>query len=361
MEKALRIAQVCPRYSPDIGGVETHVREISERLVKSGHEVEVITTDPTGKLKESEVLNGVKVTRFRSLAPGNAYYLAPQIYSYLKNSDFDIVHAHSYHALPALFAILAKPRGKLIFTPHYHRSGHTRFRNVLHKPYHSLGKLMFSRADKVICVSEYEKELLCEDFPISGKVVKIPNGVNLDELRHIQRKQKGTSKQVLLYVGRLEEYKRVQYIIHSLVELRAHRLIIVGRGHHECELRHLADIMGVANQIEWLKDISRSQLLQCYASADVFLTLSRYEAYGITVAEALASGTSCLVAKGSALDEFIDDIRCFGIEEPVTVDKVIASLKRINSNLPNEEYDISNLPIYDWAQIITKTLIVYNR
>ena len=51
----MRIAQVCPRYSPYIGGVETHVEEISKRLVARGHEVTVITTDPSGKLPQSEI------------------------------------------------------------------------------------------------------------------------------------------------------------------------------------------------------------------------------------------------------------------------------------------------------------------
>jgi 1,2-diacylglycerol 3-alpha-glucosyltransferase len=48
----LKIAQVCPRYFPYIGGVETNVKEISERLVLENHDVEVITTDPSGKLKK---------------------------------------------------------------------------------------------------------------------------------------------------------------------------------------------------------------------------------------------------------------------------------------------------------------------
>ncbi|WP_269851231.1 glycosyltransferase family 4 protein [Methanosarcina horonobensis] len=154
----MKIAQICPRYFPDIGGVETHVKEISERLVKAGHDVEVITTDPTGKLNRRETINGVKVIRFRSFAPGNAYYFAPQIYFYLKMHSFDVIHAHSYHALPALFAALGKSERRLVFTPHYHRSGHTAFRNLLHKPYRLFGKVIFSRADSVICVSEYEKK-----------------------------------------------------------------------------------------------------------------------------------------------------------------------------------------------------------
>ncbi|MCQ6962759.1 glycosyltransferase family 4 protein [Methanolobus chelungpuianus] len=358
MEKVLRIAQVCPRYSPDIGGVETHVREISERLVKSGHQVEVITTDPTGELKESEVLNGVKVTRFRSLAPGNAYYLAPQIYTYLRQNDFDIVHAHSYHALPALFAILAKPKGKLIFTPHYHRSGHTQFRNVLHKPYRSLGKLMFSRADKVICVSEYERELLCEDFRISDKVVKIPNGVNLDEFKHLQRKQKETDEKVLLYIGRLEEYKGVQYAISALPSLPGFRLQIVGKGPYEDDLREQAEELHVSERIQWLKDLSREDILHCYAQADVFLMLSRHEAYGITVAEALAAGTPCVVARGSALDEFVDGEMCLGIQ---LMHLKCSTLAASVYSVERQAFDKTrnNINLFDWNHVVGSINAVY--
>ena len=51
----MKIAQVCPRYFPCIGGVETNVKEISERLVLENHDVEVITTDPSGKLRKKDI------------------------------------------------------------------------------------------------------------------------------------------------------------------------------------------------------------------------------------------------------------------------------------------------------------------
>ncbi len=50
----MKIAQVCPRYYPYIGGVETHVQEISQRLVKRGFEVDVVCTDTTGGLRKRE-------------------------------------------------------------------------------------------------------------------------------------------------------------------------------------------------------------------------------------------------------------------------------------------------------------------
>ncbi len=121
----MRIAQVCPRYSPYIGGVETHVEEISKRLVRMGHEVTVISTDPSGKLPKEEVIDGVKVLRFPAFAPGDAYYMSPSLRSYVKKAgEFDIVHAHGYHAFPAYFASFTKAP-KFIFTPHYHGHGHT--------------------------------------------------------------------------------------------------------------------------------------------------------------------------------------------------------------------------------------------
>jgi glycosyltransferase involved in cell wall biosynthesis len=347
----LKIAQVCPRYSPDIGGVETHVKEISERLAKKGHMVEVVTTDPSGKLPATETINGVKVTRFKCIAPGNAYFFTPKIYSYLKSREYDIIHGHSYHALPSLFAALAKNDSKFMFTPHYHRSGHTFFRNLLHKPYRLLGKMIFSKADCVICVSEYEKGLITEDFNVSDKIEKIPNGVNLAEFENLKPQKDESGKKTLLYVGRLEEYKGVQHIIQALPQLPDFKLQIVGKGPYEEELIKIANQIGVSERIEWLKGISRDELLQCYASADVFLMLSKHEAYGITVAEALAAGTPCIVAKGSALEEFVDDRICIGIESTITKKKIVNS---IHSIIQQEKYFEKPPMILDWDEVVNK-------
>lgn len=356
----LKIAQVCPRYSPDIGGVETHVKEISERLVKRGHIVDVITTDPTGKLPSKETINGVNVTRIRSVAPGTAYFFSPGIYSYLKGEEYDVVHAHSYHAFPAFFAALANAQGKFVFTPHYHRSGHTFIRDLLHKPYRLLGKSIFSKADVVICVSDYEKTLLSEDFDVSAKIMKIPNGINLSEFQSLKPRQKTSTEKTLLYVGRLEEYKGVQHIIQCLPELPGFKLIIVGKGPYESRLRELADSLGVSGRIEWLKDVSRDELLQCYASADVFLMLSKHEAYGITVAEALAAGTPCVVAKGSALDEFVDGEMCIGLIDSSNIRALSLEIRKMLALRSNSGYNKSKkYVILGWDQIAEKIGKIY--
>ena len=358
----MKVVQVCPRYYPDIGGVETHVKEISERLVKRGFDVEVICTDPSGNLKRHEKINGVSVTRFRSYAPRDAYYFAPQIYFFIKDYGFDLMHVHSYHALPALFAALAKNSRRLIFTPHYHRRGHTIIRNLLHKPYRIIGGKLFEMADKVICVSEYEKHMVMSDFKVHNeKIEKIPNGLDLKEFMNLKSEKKSKDdRKTLLYVGRFEQYKGIHHIIEALQDLKKYKLDVVGKGPYEKNLHKLAQELSVTERINWYKDLTRGEMLIRYASADMFIMLSKYEAYGITVAEALAAGTPCIVAMGSALEEFVDGKQCIGIDEPVTNEKLIKAIIQIEVSGIKNNMETKNLPVMDWDDVTTKLIEVYN-
>lgn len=89
-EKRLRVLHTNAGYSPFVGGAETYLRAISERLARDGHQVVVAATDATGvqsywdprrpRVAEAEtVLNGVRVVRSRlghlPLAPWSFYLL----------------------------------------------------------------------------------------------------------------------------------------------------------------------------------------------------------------------------------------------------------------------------------------------
>jgi glycosyltransferase involved in cell wall biosynthesis len=177
----MRIAFVAPRFYPEIGGVETHVFEIARRMRE--FDVEVLATDPSGKLAKAEEIEEIKVRRFKSFAPGNAYFFSPELWSYLKrhSADYDLIHAHNFHAFPALYAALSRPK-KLVFTPHYHGHGHSFFRDILFRIYRLYARRIFCQADLVICVSKFEKELILKDFK-PKRVEVIPNGVNFEFMR----------------------------------------------------------------------------------------------------------------------------------------------------------------------------------
>jgi len=351
----MKIIQVTPRYYPHIGGIEKHVREISERLVKKDIDLEVVTTDPSNRLSREEVINGVRVKRFLSIAPNDSFYFCPRIYFFLKKNKYDIIHAHGYHVLTSLFAALTKKDDqKFVFTPHYHGVGHSFIRNLLHKPYRPIGARIFEKADKIICVSEFELNLIKEHFnvPIS-KLIHIPNGINLDEFKDVKPLER--EYKTILFVGRLEKYKGVQYIIQALPLLKHHRLEIIGKGSYERELKKLASKCGVRDKIDWMKELPRPELLQHYKSADVFVMLSEYEAYGITVAEALASETPCIVAKAGALSEFVDDEMCMGATLPIGVNELAEMIERTTS-VKRVKYGKN---LMGWDEVVERLIGVY--
>ncbi len=329
----MKIAQVCPRFYPHIGGVETHVYEIASRIAKK-FDVEVLTTDPGGKLPKVEEIDGVTVRRFRSFAPSEAYYFSPELYGYLKkNSEkYDVVHAHNYHAFPAMFAALTKKENKFIFTPHYHASGHSFFRNLLHKPYKPMGRKIFEKADVVICVSNYEKNLVLKNFKIDeAKIHVIPNGINLEEFKEVQKVKKIENRlKRILFVGRIEKYKGLDYVVKSLKYLPDNFILeIVGKGSYKPKIVEIARKLSVIDRVRFYQDLSREELVERYAKADVLILLSKHEAYGIVVAEALAAKIPCIVANSSALTEWIDNKNVFGVDYPIDVKELADLIKKV--------------------------------
>lgn len=319
----MKIVQVCPRYYPDPGGVEKIVQEISERMADRGHSVEVVTTDPSGLLPEHETINKVNIVRFGSFAPQQAYYFPPGLYSYLKNVDCDLIHAHNYHAFPALIACMAKNCHKLIISPYYHGKGHTFIRNLLFKIYSKVfGAYFFNKADMIISPSDFEAEMLIRDFKLErSRFLTIAPGVD-DALFDLSGSRKTNKNHSILFVGRIEEYKGLQYVIEAMEYFSriggdGFVLNIVGSGPYKDRLQKMAEKMKV--EIIWHGQTSREQLYQQYREADLLILLSRFETFGIVVAEALASKVPALVVKNGALGEFVDDKVCFGIENPSDV------------------------------------------
>lgn len=347
----MKILQVCSQYFPPVGGLEVHVRNISERLAGE-HDVTVFTTDSSGMLPKEEEINGVLIRRFGSFSPNNAYHFSFEMLKELRESQFDIVHGHNYHAFPLLFSRYATKK-KFIVTPHYHRHGVTLFRDMLIKLYKPFGKKIFQEADRVIAVSNYEKDLLIEDFQINGdKVTVIPNGVNLEEFRGLKKEER--DHKTILYVARLEEFKGVQYAIQALHLLEETiRLEIVGKGPYKEKLIRLATGLGVAQRIDFYQDLHGRELLNRYANADLFILLSRYEAFSIALAEALASKTPCIVANTSALKEWGDNENCFGIDYPISIDQLAGLINEVIGK------KVGEVKLWDWEAVVEQLGMVY--
>lgn len=293
----MRIAYISPRYTPFVGGVETHVSQIATRVATQGHQVEVLTQESDRDLPQTETIDGVMVRRFAVPLPSANFAFAPALWAYLRRhgADYDLVHAHSYHTLPSLGAAFSNAR-PLVFTPHYHGTGHSPLRRLLHGPYRFLGARIFARAGRVICVSEAEAALVRAHFPhAAGRVTVIPNGVDVAALRTAEPYPE--TRTIILSAGRLEEYKNVQLVVRALVHLDPRfALIVAGDGPARPLIQEAAARAGVSDRVHLLGRIDAASLRRWFRTAAVYVSMSRHEAFGITLLEGLAAGAGVVAA-----------------------------------------------------------------
>lgn len=305
----MRIVEVVPRYPPRTGGVETHVQKVSELLVDRGHSVSVLTADDGPDVPTNETRNGVEVTRHPGYAPGGAFHIAPTILKTLRHTDAELVHAHNYHSLPLLFTALSHGNSRLFLTPHYHGGSASSFRDRLLSVYKPAGSWALHQAAEVIAVSQWERSKLQDDFGVNATV--IPNGVDVDRFQIADQCRRESP--YLLTVGRLEEYKGVQHVIRALQELPEYELVVAGSGPYRDELERIAHEQAVNDRVQFLGYVPDEDLPGLYAGADVYVTTSSFEAYGMTVGEAIAAGTPCVVRRCGALTDWTRRNDCVGV------------------------------------------------
>jgi glycosyltransferase involved in cell wall biosynthesis len=360
-----KILHVCSAPYITGGGISEYVRNISERLARK-HEVTVFASNLTGKLPRFEEINGVTVVRFRCYAPSKAYMLSVELPIMLSKVKFDVVHAHNYHAFPIHVAAALAKHSKFVVSPCFHGSGHTPFRDCIIRVLKPFGKRTLKKADQILAASEYERFLLCQQFGFrSDEIAVIPRGVDFSEFKGLKRRKRKFKS--ILFVGRLRNYKGVQYLVEALPKLPDDvTLQIVGKGPLRSSLAARAKRLKVFDRIRFYQFLKRRELLQMYADSDVFVLPSRYEAYSKVVAEALMTGTPCIVTNASALKEWIDNESCFGIDFPVDINKLAKSIASViecdlnKKSIQRAREKWIGTKIIDWNDVVSKLEEVYN-
>ncbi|MFZ8858648.1 MAG: glycosyltransferase family 4 protein [Candidatus Caldarchaeales archaeon] len=277
-----------------MGGVEYVVKSITERLAKLGHEITVLVGEPNNKKRLEVRINDIHVIRWPTWAPSGAYHV-PRMRSQLRSllqkllNEVDAVHIHSAHAvLTVWIATVARrinPDVRIVFTPHYHGTGHSALRRLLWIPWRRYVAHAVEAADAIHAVSSREAQLFKGHYPqASGKIAIIPNGVDEDVFGY---KWRGAHSDYMMYAGRVEKYKRLEVAVDLARELGL-RLLVVGRGPHRERLRRYARRRGAA--VEFLDPQPRPDYLRLLAGARYAVNPSRQEAYSIFAAEALAMG-----------------------------------------------------------------------
>lgn len=351
VSRPLRILYVCNRYLPELGGVETHVREVTQRLVREEDlQITVLATDRTRKLSRDDVINGTPVLRVPSWPRRRDYYLAPRILSVAgQRGRWDLVHCQGIHSPVPVMAMLAARRAGIPYLVTFHTGGHSQaLRNKLRPvQWRALGPLLRD-AVALIGVSEFEARTLSRGARLAdGAVRVIRNGGTLPPPAPGTTSVPGR----IVSSGRLERYKGHHRVIESLPHITAAvpdaHVVILGSGAYEPHLAELARRLRVADRvtIRSIDPADRTAMAGALAEANVVAALSDYEAHPVGIMEALSVGRPVVGFQTSGIAELVDEGWVYGIDPHSPVSEVASQIVAAMSSQPL--IDPNALPTWD--------------
>jgi glycosyltransferase involved in cell wall biosynthesis len=349
--RPIRILFVCNRYLPELGGVETHVREVTERLVPAEDlEITVLASDNSRMLPRTDVINGTRVVRVPAWPRQRDYRFAPQILKVVgQRGKWDLIHCQGIHSPVPVMAMLAARRAGIPYLVTFHTGGHSQaLRNWLRPAqWRVLGPLLRD-AVALIGVSEFETTTLSNNAHLDRDSVRvIRNGGTLPPPALGTAPLPGR----IVSSGRLERYKghhRVIEVLPAVISaVPAAHLVILGSGPYETELRKFAQRVGVADRvtIRSIDPDNRVGMANALAEASVVAALSDYEAHPVGILEALSVGRPVVGYMRSGIAELVDKGWVYGVDPQAAVPEVVSQIVTAMSSPPL--IDPSDLPTWD--------------
>jgi glycosyltransferase involved in cell wall biosynthesis len=288
----VRITFVVPRYLPRLGGIENHVAAVASRVHALGHEVTVATQregDATLPDRE-ETPDGMVIRRFDSRVEIRGQGISPPLWRWVRAGadQAELVHVQNFHALTSVGAVAAT-RAPLVFTPHYLGPGEGAAERGLHAAYTVAMRRALRRAARIVCVTPSEVASFDAHVGFRERCRVIPNGIDLAAIAAAAPVD--VAGPLVVTAGRLEEYKQPQVVLEAFAHLPPDvHLAVLGTGPMDGALRRRAAELDVAARVHFPGRLAPEAVYGWYRRADVVVSLSRRECFGLTLAEGLAAG-----------------------------------------------------------------------
>lgn len=272
------------------GGAEKLVVGLVRQMREEGRSADLACLAPsTGPVADAAARAGIEVT------PLGRHRFDPLGWARLAwhTRRYDIVHAHLF---PAFWAAALAPGAKVL-TEH----SPTNSRRSL-PAWGGLEQIFYSRYDRLVAISEGVALALADYLsrPLESIDV-IHNGIDLHQWQGDVSPRK-TDELRVIAVGTLDKRKCVDDAIRIVAKLPCAHLTVVGDGPDRDALESLAKGIapGRVTFIGHTADVAAS-----LADADVFLSTSRYEGFGIAALEAMASGVPVVAPRVPGLAEVV--------------------------------------------------------
>ncbi|TAK50686.1 MAG: glycosyltransferase [Bacteroidetes bacterium] len=313
----MKILHTVHRYHPFTGGSEEVVRQLSERLVRFGHEVTVATTAAPGR--DSKLINGVKIEEFHcsgDMVEGIKGE-ADRYRSFLRNGEFDIImnYGAQIWCSDLMFDLLPELKAKKICIP----LGFYRLPDARYAGYFKTMPEVLRKYDAVVYLSSLspDKEFAARHEITNGII--IPNGTEVTDFEQapkgeFRRKHNLENAFIVLNVSNHSGVKNHSLFWKCVNQLKGEDITFVLIGNaltssmkkwlKECYT--LCRMKGLYFNALVLEHTPRHEVIQAFVDADVFLFTSVFECSPLVMFEAFASKTLFVSTDCGNVKDFLD-------------------------------------------------------
>ncbi|WP_277555752.1 glycosyltransferase family 4 protein [Halobaculum limi] len=289
-------------YPPNVtGGLDTAVGELFERLdARDGIEMELVLPAeyaPEGR----ENIHGVPtgdgdiITRIGRLSGAFVDHAA----------DADVVHTNDWFGYNPGSRAQASHDVEWVTTFHSLSSDRNATPPEREK---RTEQRVVNRSDHLLAVSEFTAGKIAHEY--GGEADVIYNGFSTVETTGRDLKAElGIDGEMLFFVGRHTDQKGLSYLLYALPKLRRDdvTLVIGGTGHLTDQLKRFVELLDIEDQVKFVGYLPEEELGDYYASADLFVSPSLAEPFGITIVEALSVGTRVVAGPSGASEVLPED------------------------------------------------------
>lgn len=308
----MRIGIVC---YPTVGGSGVIATEIALALAEKGHDVHLLSYDRPSRLKRA-----VPGLRFHQVAvsayplfryPPYDLALATRMLEVREEANVDLFHVH--YAIPhAVSAFLARSMcgDKLRFATTLHGTDITVVGSD--RAYMRPTRFAIEQSDAVTAVSQYLADETRLMFGVRKEIEVIPNFVDTDRFRpdgSARWHQRADDERILIHASNFRPVKRVADVVRAFAAIQKQvpaRLLLVGDGPDREHALAVAADLGCQHRVEHLG--MHDHLEDVLPKADLFLSASETESFGLSMLEAMSCGVPCVSTAVGGVAEVLGDI-----------------------------------------------------
>jgi glycosyltransferase involved in cell wall biosynthesis len=279
--------------------------------------------------------------------------------------DFDLIHAHDYTTYPAAIAAKEASGKPLIVHVHITQFDITGGQGADPEIY-KIEKEGMEKADLIIALCDYVKRNIIKNYGIPADKIRIVhNAVQWSNKDTIQdEKVFHPNDKIVLYLGRIALQKGPDYFVEAAKRVLERdpsvKFVMAGGGHMLPQMIERAARLGIVQNFVFPGFVSRNEGNRLYKMADVFVSPSVSDPFGIVPLEAMYMGTPVIVSKQSGVSELLSHclkVDFWDVNE--MANKILAALKYSTLSKNLSRNGLREIQKFKWSDSAAKCLNIY--